>query len=80
MPAALRPENSPDGGFRGGAIAGEGKSSIHSIISQKKDTGMERGTRRARQGKNRRRNRPGEGAVLGMADGGACGGEVRRLR
>jgi hypothetical protein len=41
---------------------------------------MERGTRRAHQGKNRRRNRPGEGAVLGMVDDGACGGEVRRLR
>jgi hypothetical protein len=33
MTAALRPENSPDGGFRGGAIAGDCKLVIYSITS-----------------------------------------------
>jgi hypothetical protein len=38
--AVLRPENSPDGDFRSGAIAGECELSIHSITSRNKNTGM----------------------------------------
>jgi hypothetical protein len=38
--AVLRPENSPDSYFRGGAIAGECELAIHSITSRNKNTGM----------------------------------------
>jgi hypothetical protein len=36
----LRPEQRPDGDFRGGAITGECELVIHSITSRKKNTGM----------------------------------------
>jgi hypothetical protein len=37
---ALRPENSPDGDVRGGAIAGDCELMIYSITSRNKYTGM----------------------------------------
>jgi hypothetical protein len=36
--AALRPEQRPDGGFRGGAMAGDVYLALQSIISRKKNT------------------------------------------
>jgi hypothetical protein len=38
--AVLRPEQSRDGDFRGGAIAGKCELAIHSITSQNKNIGM----------------------------------------
>jgi hypothetical protein len=67
-----RPEQSRNDESHGGAIVGEHDSSIHSVISRKKNTGMEWGTRRAHQGKRRRRSRPGDGVELGMVDGGGA--------
>jgi hypothetical protein len=58
-----------DGESRGGAIAGECNLAIHRVTSRNKSTGMEWGTRRAHQGRIRRRSWPEDGAVLGMADG-----------
>jgi hypothetical protein len=39
--AVLRPEYGHDGESRGGAITGERDSSIQSVTSRKKSTGME---------------------------------------
>jgi hypothetical protein len=41
LTVVLRPENSHDGESRGGAITGERDSSIQSVTSRKKSTGME---------------------------------------
>jgi hypothetical protein len=77
--AVLRPEQSHDGESRGGAIVRERYLMIHSVTSRKKSTGMEWGTRRARQGKRRRQSRSGDGVELGMADGSDYGSSVASL-
>jgi hypothetical protein len=68
--AVLRPEQSRDDESRSGAIAGERYLVIQSITLRKKNTGMEWGTRRAHQGRKRRRSRPRNGVELEMADDG----------
>jgi hypothetical protein len=69
QPTAFRPEKYVGDQFRGGAIAGEGKSSIHNIISRKKDTGMESKAIRSHQGRLRGQSYPEVAAVLEVAAG-----------